>query len=60
MAFPIEPTDGQVYTNESGIRYIYNLAENMWKMSQPVIHVSETEPGAEDGKDGDIWFVTGA
>lgn len=62
MAFPVGPTNGQVYTAASGVKYIYDSATTVWQ-----IYISNadgntlygtTAPVAGTGVDGDYYLNT--
>jgi len=33
MAFPTTPVDGQIHISTSGLKYVYTVATNSWKLS---------------------------
>ncbi len=40
MAFPINPIDGQQYTNALGTRYIYVAVDTSWEIESPIMGVT--------------------
>lgn len=58
MAFPTSPSNGQEYTAASGVKYIYNSADDRWDIVNSPINVEfgfACSPEAED-----VVAVTGA
>lgn len=47
MAFPISPTDGQIYTTAFGSRYRYYAADDKWVKDGFVVQGNQGETGAQ-------------
>lgn len=54
MAFPINPNDGDTYTADSGVQYVYSLANDSWTVVSGYTLYGQTGAQGTDGS------VTGA
>lgn len=53
MAFPINPNDGDIYTANTGIRYVYSAAEDKWRIQDAYTLYGQTGSQGQTGAQGE-------